>query len=44
MKQKPPKNAENLRCYACGSTDVVYRIAKIYCAKCGRLIENCCGD
>lgn len=33
-----------LRCFACGSTSMIYKLAKIFCADCHRLVANCCGD
>jgi len=35
---------DTLRCFACGSTDFIYKLAKVFCARCHRLVENCCGD
>jgi len=33
-----------LRCFRCGSRDVVYNHCKVFCRTCGALIENCAGD
>jgi hypothetical protein len=33
-----------LRCPLCNSTEIEYRIAKAYCARCVALVINCCGD
>jgi GrpB-like predicted nucleotidyltransferase (UPF0157 family) len=35
---------EQLRCFRCGSTNVEYRLCKVWCSNCGGLIENCSRD
>ena len=31
-------------CFICGSAKLYYIKTKLYCEKCGTLLENCCGD
>ncbi len=33
-----------MRCFACGSTEMIHKLAKVFCARCHRLLANCCGD
>jgi len=35
---------KELICYLCGSREVLYNHCKVFCRRCGALIENCGGD
>ena len=43
-----PTNTETIRrtliCHVCGSTETRSQHCKVFCVKCGYLIENCSGD
>ena len=41
---QPVETLKKLICWVCGSTDFRYEHCKVYCLKCGNIIENCSGD
>ena len=39
-----PAPPETITCFVCGSNDTREQHAKVFCAQCHTLLENCCGD